>query len=185
MRYYDEVQIERTGRRSLRAEEQHLPEAKIVPHKLPPSFDDSKSGMNAKSGTFADSLPLIWKMQRHVNKDNQITSYRFVGWVTSTFASKEPKTVITFLPVIRKPITKYSTVLECVHQSLKYADACNMKYAHVTADEGAAEKFYQVVWNNPVTFKRVVIHLGDFYGMVELLGVIGKLVSRSGFEGVL
>ena len=114
-----------------------------------------------------------------------MTSYRFVGWVTSTFESKEPKTVITFLPVIWNPITKYSTVLECLHQSLKYAKACNMKYAHVTADEGAAEKFYQVVWNNPAEFKDVIIHLGDFHGMMEHFGIIGKLISFSGFEDVL
>ena len=65
---------------------------------------------------------------------------------------------------------------------MKYAKACNMKYAHVTADEGAAGKFYQVVWNNPVDFKSVIIHLSDFHGMVELLAIIGKLVSSSGFE---
>ena len=57
--------------------------------------------------------------------------------------------------------------------------ACNMKYVHVTADEGAAEKFYQVLWN------KVIIHLEDFDGMMELIGIIGKLVSASGFEDVL
>ena len=35
----------------------------------------------------------------------------------------QPKTVITFLPVIRNPITKYNTVLECIQQSQKYAKA--------------------------------------------------------------
>ena len=59
-----------------------------------------------------------------------------------------------------------------------------MKYVHVTADEGAAEKFYQVLWNNPIEFKRVIIHLGDFHGMMEHFGIIGKLVSASGFEDV-
>ena len=81
-RNFDVVQQQRTGRRSLIAVEQQLPEAKIAPHKLPPSFDESKSGMNAKSGTFADCLPLLWKMQRYLAKENQTTSYRFVGWVT-------------------------------------------------------------------------------------------------------
>ena len=60
-----------------------------------------------------------------------------------------------------------------------------MKFTHVTADGGAAEKFYQVVWNNPVEFKNVIIHLGDFHGMMEHFGIIGKIVSFSGFEDVL
>ena len=51
------------------------------------------------------------------------------------------------------------------------------------ADEGAAEKFYQVAWNNPVQFKHVITHLGDFHGMMELFGIIWE--SYSGFQDVL
>ena len=53
-RNFDDVQLPRTGKRSLIAEKQHLPVAKIVPHKLPSSFGDTKSGMYSKGGMFAD-----------------------------------------------------------------------------------------------------------------------------------
>ena len=40
-------------------------------------------------------------------------------------------------------------------------------------------------WNNPVEFKRVLIHLGDFHGMLELFSIIGKVVQGSRFEDIV
>ena len=60
-----------------------------------------------------------------------------------------------------------------------------MKYTHITVDAGAAAKFFHVVWNNPVKFKRVLIHLDDFHGMLELFSIIGKVVQESGFEDIV
>ena len=57
-----------------------------------------------------------------------------------------------------------------------------MKYTHITVDARAAAKFFHVVWNNAVEFKRVyiLIDLGDFHGMLELFSIIGKEVQGSG-----
>ena len=60
-----------------------------------------------------------------------------------------------------------------------------MKYTYITVDAGAAAKFFHVVWNNPVEFRRVLIHLGDFHGMLELFSIIGKAVQGSGFEDIV
>ena len=42
-----------------------------------------------------------------------------------------------------------------------------------------------MVWNNPVEFKRILIHLGDFHSMLELFSIIGKVVQGSGFEDIV
>ena len=160
-----------------------LPSKNIIPHKSPTLFDDVDQG--TYSDMYASALPLIWKMQRQLHRGNQVVSYRYVGWITSIFKENTQKTKLTFLPVIRNPITQFSTIIECIYQSQKYAAACNMKYIHITADEGAACKFYQVVWNNPIEFKDVIVHLGDFHAMQELFCIIVKIVSSSGFEDVL
>ena len=60
-----------------------------------------------------------------------------------------------------------------------------MKYAHITVDAGAAQKFFHVVWNNPDEFNNVIVHLGDFHAMMEFFGNIGKFVARSGFEDIV
>ncbi len=98
---------------------------------------------------------------------------------------KSSPTRITFLPPIRHAITEYKTVVLCIHQSQRLSRASNMKFAHITVDAGAAQRFYHVVWNNPIEFQDVIIHMGDFHAMMEFFGNVGKLVTGSGFEEVI
>ena len=60
-----------------------------------------------------------------------------------------------------------------------------MTYAHITVDACAAAKFYHILWNNPKEFDKVLIHVGDFHGMMEFFAAIGKIVQGSGFEEVV
>ena len=55
-----------------------------------------------------------------------------------------------------------------------------MKYTNITVDAGAAATYYQVVWNNPIEFKNVIIHV-----FMEFFGNIGKAVTGSGFEDII
>lgn len=73
-----------------------------------------------------------------------------------------------------RPITDYSTVLQCIFQSYKLANSSNMTYTPITVDVGAAAKFYRVLWNNPEEFDKVLTHLGDFHGMMEFFPIIGN-----------
>ena len=41
------------------------------------------------------------------------------------------------------------------------------------------------IWNNEDEFKKVLVHLGDLHGFMEFFGMIGKLVSESGFEDTI
>ena len=60
-----------------------------------------------------------------------------------------------------------------------------MKYVHITTDVWAACKFFQVIWNNLEEFENVLIHLGDFHGMVEYFGIIDKIMLGSEFEDIV
>ena len=137
----------------------NLPKRNIIPHKEPPLFSGPSNSVY--DDTYSASMLLIWKLQRLINKGvlNQTVSHRYVGWVSSVCQKKDsPKTFVTFLPAIRNPITEYSTVIECIYQSQKYAESCNMKYVYITTDAGAACKFFQVIWNNLEEFENVLIH---------------------------
>ena len=144
-----------------------------------------KEAANDYENTYADALPLIWKSQRQLCSSKQVVSYRYVGWLSTVFKEKVPKTELTFLPPIPHPITEYSTVLECIRVSKRYAQSCNMVHRHITADCGTAAKFYHVVWNHQEEFKNVIVHLGDFHTMQELFSIIGKVMRGSGFDDVL
>ena len=60
-----------------------------------------------------------------------------------------------------------------------------MKDTQFAIDAGAAAKFYHINWNNPVEFKDVLIHPGDFHGIMEFFSVAGTIVQGSGFEDIV
>ncbi|CAB3982425.1 Hypothetical predicted protein [Paramuricea clavata] len=60
-----------------------------------------------------------------------------------------------------------------------------MPYVNVCLDLSAAMNAYKFIWNFPLKFNNVVIHLGDFHFIKENFGVIGGIVEASGFEDVV
>ena len=60
-----------------------------------------------------------------------------------------------------------------------------MNNAHITVDVDAAEKYYEVIWNNPEEFKDVVIHLEDFHAFMYFFISCGKFFTDSGFEEIV
>ena len=69
---------------------------------------------------------------------------------------------------------------ELYHQKISF-------YPHfwVTLDIGPAINAYKVLWNYEDKFKNIVIHLEDFHFMKECFGVVGSLISGSGFEDII
>ena len=51
-----------------------------------------------------------------------------------------------------------------------------MKYAHITVDVGAAEKYFKVIWNNPVEFKDFIIQVGDYHVLTPFLVTVENLL---------
>ena len=175
-----------TKRRSLGVKPKMIEDVKVNPHTNPGSLDESKilrSKRPPPDKTKNDHFK--WKIVRLQNTSSQ-TVPRFGGYICRLYGNQnEPMTEITFLPPIMRPITDYGSVLECIFQSQISARKANMKYCHITVDCGAAQKFYQIIFNRPEQFKDVIIHLGDLHGLMENFSVLGKLVASSGFEDIL
>ena len=60
-----------------------------------------------------------------------------------------------------------------------------MEYTHIILDVGAAITAFHVVWNDPVVWKSVIVHLGHFHGMMAFVGIDGTFVAGSGFEEIV
>ena len=156
--------IPRSGRRAVSYESTSLSQRKIVPHKNPVLFGGVVEEEENTTQIHVDRLLLLWRLMRKVSIVPTQTVARFVGWVLQTQGTPDSKcTRITFLPPIRNPITEYSTIIECIKQSQRLASACNMTYAHITVDAGAAQKFYHVVWNCPEEFKNEFLYILFFH----------------------
>ncbi|XP_065053916.1 uncharacterized protein LOC135682802 [Rhopilema esculentum] len=178
------VETEKTQRRTVKCNPLALPQRKIVSHTEPVLFEAIAN--DEFDGRYHCKLLFLWKLMRRIFYQSPQCISRFVGWVVLVFGKPESRaTTLTFLPPIAKPITDYSTVIECIKQSQSLSAASNMKYTHITVDAGAAMKFYHVLWNNPDEFNDVFIHLGDFHASMEFFGTIGKFVTGSGFEEIV
>lgn len=177
------INIPSSSRKTVSVIPQTLPKKAIKSHVEPAQFSSKlTSNINEKSY----SMLFLWKLLRLAHSCGNQEISRFVGWVILICGSRNSSaTILTFLPPILNPITEYSTVIECIYQSQKLANASNMKYAHITTDAGAAAKFFHVLWNYPAEFKNVIIHLGDLHGFMEFFGIIGKIIQGSGFEEIV
>ena len=183
----EETTIPKSNRRSIQLlADQEDPHVTIQPKKEPPSFAaESSRQPSSEHEEFCEKLLALWKSVRLLSSADQIHP-RFVGWVVALFQqANSKKTSETYLPPISTPITEYSTIVKLFQVSRELSRQSNMSYAHITLDVGAAIKAYHVIWNNPVLWSDIIIHLGDFHAMMAFFGVIGLLVSGSGFEEVL
>ncbi|CAB3980566.1 Hypothetical predicted protein [Paramuricea clavata] len=95
------------------------------------------------------------------------------------------KTLTTYFPPINAKVTEFSTINQYLTYMQKLSNEVNMPYVNVCLDLGAAMNAYKFIWNFPLKFKNVVIHLGDFHFIKENFGVIGGIVETSGFEDVV
>ena len=155
----------------------NLPQRQIFSHKEPAQFQSLCPYEFDDLG--ACRILLCWKLQRQVNgKEDKQSILRFVGWIDKAVTIHSVNTRVTFLPPIGNPISDYSTVLECIFLSQKLAESSNMKYTHITVDAGAAAEFFHVVWNNPVEFKTVLIHLVIFMVCWSSSLLLGKLCKE-------
>lgn len=171
--------------RGYHAQATTLPACKINPHVPPPTFPSTPPSSQLAARENEREL-FLWKtMRKYHGLSNQIIP-RFIGHIIERYANPmHPKTYMTFLPPIMRPITDYGTITECIYQSQRMAEHCNLKYVQIVADVGAASKFLHVVWNNPITLKNVIIHLGDMHAFMENFSVVGKFVEGSGFDEIV
>ena len=183
----ESISIQRSGRKSITPQNVELPTPVVIPHKPPSKFKSTDALLpTIECRASAEDALFNWVIKRISNMNKQLVP-RFVGYITKLLSAEDtPQTVITFLPPIHHPITEYSTVCETLYRSIKLKDSVNMKYAHITVDAGAAEKYFKVIWNNKDEFyPKVIIHLGDFHGFQHFFGNVGKFVTDSGFEDVI
>ena len=157
------LQVPKSNKRTISVVPVDLLNRKITPHREPKSFSGTSTFEYNASDAFR--ILMCWNLLRQAYSATNQTISRFVCWICLIFGKINCKrTIITFLPPIRNPITDCSTVL---------------------VDAGAAAKFYHVLWNNPQELDKVLIHLGDFHGMMEFFSIIDKIVQGSGFEEVV
>ena len=158
----DVIGIPKSKRRSIQLHTEKVNRTvKVNPKVEPPSFIGMNVGEPRTNGNvLCERLLLLWKSVRYLNCNDQ-TNPRFVGWIVQQFQQADSKaTRMTYLPPIQTPIIEYATIIEMFYVSRQVAKQSNMLYMDITLDAGAACKAFHVVWNNPIAWSDIIIHLG-------------------------
>ena len=77
------------------------------------------------------------------------------------------KTTEIYLPPITSNVTDFETISNYNTYLKSLASECNMRYVNITLDIGAAINAFKFIWNDPVRYNDVMIHLGDFHFIKE------------------
>jgi hypothetical protein len=167
------VKFERTGKRSIEQSNMEGEEMQVYPKKEPTSFVNYSADEIVKSQRLSAERFLTWMILRLINfGDQNVTSY-FAWEMQNRIAGENntvQKTLTTYLPPINAKVTEFSTINQYLTYMQKLANEVNMPYVNVCLDLGAAMNAYKFIWNFPLKFNDVVIHLGDFHFIKENFG---------------
>ena len=77
------------------------------------------------------------------------------------------RTELTYLPPINMKVTDFKTIIMYLEHRQALASCVNMKFVNVTLDCGAAVNTFKIIWQYPLKFNNVVIHLETLTFMKE------------------
>jgi len=89
---------------------------------------------------------------------------------------------IGYLPSINAPATQMSTVFEILNQAKRIKDMLQLSSIVCVFDQALYAKACEVVWKHPTEFHDVVLRMGAFHTICNLLAIIGKRFSDAGLR---
>ena len=130
------------------------------------------------------NFQILFNILRCTSLDKREYS-KFRDFIMKLHSEQKTATLMTYLPPVQTPITKYETLFEMFRKSHDVAKKTKVKYAHIILDVGANIKAYHLIWNYQEKWKNVIIHLGDFHDFLAFSRITGKYIKCSGFEDIV
>ena len=120
-----------------------------------------------------NSCFFLWTFIRKQHAFDQIVPI-CKGWMTQIRNVQQntiQKTTETFLAPITSKVTDFHTIQKYLSYLQNLARSVNMTYVNITLDVGAAINAYKTIWNYPVEYANIIIHLGSFHFIKEYFQV--------------
>ena len=122
----------------------------------------------------SNSINICLFLRKQNNFDQVVSS--LPGWLLQLrqgFISSMSimKTLETFLPPIISKVTDFKTFIKYMIY-LRHGKEDHMPYINITLVVGAAINAFKVIWNHPMLFDNIVVHLGDFQFIKKFFNVI-------------
>ena len=125
----------------------------------------------------------IWLLTRII--DAEVKTASTPGWTGFNIKIHNKATVtqdtVSYLPTINAPATEMSMVCETLNQTLGIMKALRLEEIVCVFDQALFAKAAENVWKND-KFSNIIIRLGTFHTICNLLSTIGKRFQDAGLR---
>ena len=128
---------------------------------------------------------MIWLLAQEIGCHNQLQ--KIPSWTGFNILARRghdivSKDVVGYLSTINAPATQLTTVNEILRQSDGIRKALNLDEIVVVMDQALYAKASEVIWQHPDQYSAILLRLGTFYTMCNLLSIIGKRHQDAGLR---
>ena len=94
--------------------------------------------------------------------------------------SLNPKSKVTFLPLINKTPSDPSTILTAMHEAEIISIKAGQEVTVFTLDQQLYKVVLDVIWPDALRWNHIIPRLGDMYWLMSFIGCVGVLMENSG-----
>jgi len=124
----------------------------------------------------------VWLLARRSDPGSQTVS----SWTGFNIRVRDQVPVIQdnigYLPTINAPATQMSTVNEVLNQSLSIMQSLQLTKIICVFDQALYAKAAEIAWKHEDKFKNIILRMGAFHTICNLLSTIGKRFQDAGLR---
>ena len=149
---------------------------------------------NPDVSAYARSIDFGWMLCRQPIEDNLFPfasdqSQVIPAWTGFNIKLRQEdvprESSIDYCQVIDASPTEIPTVYTLLQRSLLIADQLGQQNAIIVFDQAIYAKALEVIWQNQITFQRLVVRMGSFHTICSFLAAIGKRFGDAGLGDVV
>ena len=147
----------------------------------PPLTPANLSVLVTETITTAENKNLLWIIAQAHDSAHQISS-----WTGFNIRTRNNLTVaadtVGYLPTINAPATNISTVYEILCQSVAIQRQLELEKIAVVMDQALYAQASEVLGNHQLQFDTIILMMGNFHIICNLLSIIGKMFGSAGLR---
>ena len=137
---------------------------------------------HAHDTAFAKNL--LWVLMRQAEQANQDVC----SWTGFNILSRKGLEVnsdkIGYLPTINAPATQLATCAEILEKSKDVMKQLNLETIVLVFDQALFAKVAEVMWKHKERYRGIILRMGTFHTICNLLSILGKRFQDAGLRDV-
>jgi len=176
--------LPRERKRTLPPQNVVMPPYYTSQRKSPPAVSlGEPTVLEDSASMLAREKNLVWSLLRQQQPTGQtISAWTGFNIVTRQGSPSITKDTIGYLPTINAPATNMSTVHQVLVKAMSYMNSLQLSEIVCVFDQALYAKAAEIVWNDQARFSPIILRMGTFHTMCNLLSILGKRFGDAGLR---